>query len=171
MKTFECRTLQATITAILLLATSVASSWSIRPGPVSTAYAANAGAGPLGGADTPSAAAPLDTLLNPDGTLDPTKGFSGSLDPTGLSRVSWPGEPPRFTRESAAQAKGEANSKGQTKPEGKEALLDPRDEIWDDRFTLPGANDYVYAAVVSGTNLYLIVPNEQLCLLRCQTLL
>jgi hypothetical protein len=39
---------------------------------------------------------PLDTLLQPDGTLDLSSGFSGSLDPSGWELVSGAGERPRF---------------------------------------------------------------------------
>jgi hypothetical protein len=39
---------------------------------------------------------PLVTLLNPDGTLNLTTGFSGSLDPAGWQLTAGPGGEPLF---------------------------------------------------------------------------
>src|SRR5262245_43410914 len=39
---------------------------------------------------------PLGEMLNSDGTLNLSTGFSGSLDPSGWAMVSGAGEPPRF---------------------------------------------------------------------------
>src|SRR6476620_7287687 len=44
---------------------------------------------------------PLGSMLNPDGTLDASRHFSGSLDPSGWQLASEPGSAPRFVPDRA----------------------------------------------------------------------
>lgn len=79
----------------------------------------------------PSAeASPLAGLLLPDGTLDLTTGFSGSLDVSGYRMVGAPGEAPRFVPEAAG------------------------DERWSAAFQRPGTSTLVHALAVIGSDLY-----------------
>ena len=90
---------------------------------------------------------PLEALLNPDGTLNLSSGFSGSLDTTGWQVSAGPGEEPRFTRTSAQLSEGDAP-------------IAAGDEYWDDQFILgvyyeayPN-NTSIFALAVSGTDVY-----------------
>ena len=111
----------------------------------------------LGASPAPSAQAvsgseaalqPLGTLLNSNGMLDLTTGFSGSLDVTGWDLVSGPGEPPRFSREGIPGPRINTRSVA-------------GDEFWDDQFLLgvyyspQPANSGVFAVAVSGTEVYI----------------
>ncbi len=99
-------------------------------------------------AEAPPAARPLDEFLNPDGTLNLTTGFHGSIDARGSGGRGWqlvsgPGEAPRF----AAIARSPDGSPDRSP-------LAP-DDHWDDRFTRPGTGGAVYALAVDGSgNLY-----------------
>jgi 6-phosphogluconolactonase (cycloisomerase 2 family) len=53
---------------------------------------------------------PLHTLLNPDGTLDLSSGFSGALDPAGYRMEYAADAAPRFTPEAAGVPRSPANS-------------------------------------------------------------
>ena len=99
-------------------------------------------------ADDRVADQPLDTLLNPDGALNLTTGFSGSLDATGWQMAAGPDGDPRFVK--ADVALREAIAPAVT-----------GDEAWDDQFLLgvsyspdPTSVD-VEAIVVSGTDVYI----------------
>ncbi|MGD0652229.1 MAG: hypothetical protein ABSA97_14025, partial [Verrucomicrobiia bacterium] len=81
---------------------------------------------------------PLKKVLNPNGTLNPTNGFSGSLDPAGWQMVTEENGQPRFVRTSAISATAASES---------------GDENWDDRFAL-GVDTNVYAIAVSGSDIY-----------------
>ncbi len=73
------------------------------------------------------ATTPLAELLNPDGTLNLTTGFRGSLDARGWRLVSGPDEAPRFAPASV-----------------------PGDEGWASFFEAFGANSTVFALAISG---------------------
>ncbi|HEX8598089.1 MAG TPA: S-layer homology domain-containing protein [Chloroflexia bacterium] len=92
----------------------------------------------------PAPAAPLEEVLRPDGTLDLSLGFTGSLDPTGWKLVSGPSEAPRFAR-----AAGDIAPKSST-----DAPLVAGDENWDSRFNPVGVGGYVLAVAVSGSDVY-----------------
>jgi hypothetical protein len=79
---------------------------------------------------------PLKSLLNPDGTLKNTTGFTGSLNTAGYRMETAPGGAPRFVPTSAPAAV-------------------PADSNWDDRFGMPGVAASGLALAVSGTNVYL----------------
>ena len=94
---------------------------------------------------------PLEALLQPDGTLDLQTGFSGSLDPTGWTLVSEPGQSPRFVRVSNS---GEfTNGSALNSP-----AAVPGDEFWDDRFGGQlgenSPNGQVCVVAVSGSDVY-----------------
>jgi hypothetical protein len=72
----------------------------------------------------------LGNYLNPDGTLNLTTGFNGSLDARGWRLSSDASGGPRFERVVG-------------------------DENWDDRFGPPGTNGTVYAILVNGSNVYI----------------
>jgi hypothetical protein len=98
-------------------------------------------------ANASAALSPLETLLNPDGTLNLATGFSGSLDVRGWQMATGPDGTPRFTRASAPLSDVNAPAAA-------------GDEWWDDQFLLgvyytpqPG-NSSVFAIAVSGTNVY-----------------
>jgi hypothetical protein len=81
---------------------------------------------------------PLASQLNPDGNLDLSAGFGGSLDPAGWSLVSGPGGGPRFAPTDRS-----------------DMVLAPGDELWDARFNLLGFDGgYVNAIAVSGNDVY-----------------
>jgi hypothetical protein len=90
---------------------------------------------------------PLEALLNADGTLNLSSGFSGSLDATGWQLSTGPGGEPRFTRAGAPIQEGNAPTAA-------------GDEFWDDQFILgvyyspQPTNSSVFAIAVSGTNVY-----------------
>src|SRR6266545_1103820 len=91
--------------------------------------------------------APLDSLLQADGTLDLRAGFNGSLDPRGWKMVSEPGQPLRFVR-----ADGSGGIMSDSEPS--RPAVAPGDEFWDDRFNVLGVNGYVSAIAVSGSDVY-----------------
>jgi hypothetical protein len=74
---------------------------------------------------------PLREVLNPDGTINTAKGFSGSLDPSGWQLVNKANGEPRFI----------------------ESV--PADSLWDDRFAPRGTVTLVSAMTAAGTDLYL----------------
>jgi hypothetical protein len=99
----------------------------------------------------------LGALLNPDGTLNLPKGFSGSLGAAGWQMSTGPGGEPRFTRRGALSAQGNAISAAARQGNAPSAA---GDELWDDQFVLgvyyspqPG-NSNVFAIAVSGTDVY-----------------
>src|SRR5688572_12951620 len=147
MKNLRFRTLPGTITIIFLAAAATfLSLWAMGSGPASTAYAASSV--PPQGLEQAykEPMAPLDSLLNEDGTLDLQSGFTGSADPTGWQMVSEPGAPPRFIKDNEARE--------QFTSKGIEAPLAPGDEKWDGRFFAPGVTSTVYAIAVSGSDVY-----------------
>jgi trimeric autotransporter adhesin len=74
---------------------------------------------------------PLREVLNPDGSIDMNRGFSGSVDPSGWRMVNgWKGEP-HFI----------------------EAV--PADSLWDDRFGPGGTTLMASAIAANGTEVYL----------------
>jgi hypothetical protein len=76
---------------------------------------------------------PLEKLLNPDGTVDLTTGFTGTLDPKGFTMSTGPNGEPRFI-----------------------PSADPADARWDSIFG--GYSEFTYGQVnaiaVSGTDVY-----------------
>lgn len=90
---------------------------------------------------------PLGDVLNPDGTLNLTSGFSGSLDPTGYTMQTGPNGEPRFV---SAQTEDEGAAKD---PTGGAPNI-PGYFEWDARFNLPGTNGSVSAVAVNGSNVY-----------------
>jgi hypothetical protein len=78
----------------------------------------------------PEPSGSLGEFLNPDGTINLTSGFNGSLDARGWQLSLGPKGEPRF-------------------------MQAPGDDNWDDRFGPPGPNGTVYAVAVSGTDLYI----------------
>ena len=87
---------------------------------------------------------PLERLLDSNGTLNLTTGFSGSLDPRGWEMRTDPNGAPRFVRSSQVPAT--------TAPLNLTAV--PDDTAWDGQFDLPGAGNNVFALAVSGSSLY-----------------
>ena len=84
--------------------------------------------------------------LNPDGTLDLSSGFNGSLDPSGFRMVSgWDGEP-RFLME---QSDG-FNNLGHFQ----DKMRDEGDENWQAFQTVNGVNGTVCAIAISGSDVY-----------------
>ncbi len=94
---------------------------------------------------------PLETLLNADGTLNLSTGFSGSLDIGGWSMALASDGTPHFSR---ARPGDSANNAPALRP----ASL-PDDAYWDGRFDYPpgvgdaGAASFVGALAVSGSDL------------------
>jgi hypothetical protein len=86
----------------------------------------------------------LERLLNADGTLNLTTGFSGSVDVSGWAMRTGSNGAPRFVRTSNTSANAAPLSPGAS----------PDDVNWDGQFDLPGANNTVFALAVSGSNLY-----------------
>ncbi len=78
---------------------------------------------------------PLERLLNDDGTLNLTTGFSGSIDVSGWAMRADANGVPRFMHTN-------------------ETSVNPDDANWDGRFDLPGASSNVFALAVNGNNLY-----------------
>ncbi len=89
---------------------------------------------------------PIGGLLNKDGTLNLHGGFRGSVDPTGWKMETGKDGQPRFVRAGDIQLK--------TRPASAFAPLDPGDENWDNRFSSLGANTFIRAIAVSGTDVY-----------------
>ena len=84
-------------------------------------------------------------MLNPDGTINTTSGFAGTLDPTGY----------RMTTDASGQPRFVAVSKSGADPGiSTSAAAADGDENWDDRFGLPGVNGIVNAIAASGSDLY-----------------
>ena len=67
--------------------------------------------------------APLESLLQADGTLNLQTGFSGSLDPRGWTLASKPGQAPRFVRASESREAAAGFEPGVPSV--------PGDEFWD----------------------------------------
>ena len=95
----------------------------------------------------PKQLTPVNHLLNPDGAINLTTGFKGSLDVKGWRMRSGPNGEPRFARED-----NQHNAFHQT------AIADTGDDIyWDDRFASPGVlggQHSVHTLAVIGTDLY-----------------
>ena len=90
---------------------------------------------------------PLEQLLNPDGTLDLTGDFSGSLNPAGFRMVTDPSGKPRFIREQSDDLGNPGYFPSNIKAEG--------DENWHQFPYAPdGVNGNVYAITVSGNDVY-----------------
>lgn len=87
----------------------------------------------------PPAGNPLEAWLQDDGTLDPGKGFTGSLDLSGWKLLSAENGKPRFV-------KGD---------KGGPVLFGTGAGVWDDRFSLPGVDGVIYAVAVVTTNVYI----------------
>jgi Rax2 C-terminal beta propeller domain/Secretion system C-terminal sorting domain/Bacterial Ig domain len=103
--------------------------------------------------------APLEQLLNRDGTLNLEKGFRGSLDSAGWRMETGPNGEPRFVSASAAQ-----QTIGSP-----QLMAAPGDENWDDRFGAPGPNWIVYDIAVSGSDVYaagLFATGETSCIAK-----
>ncbi|NTW49622.1 MAG: hypothetical protein HGB19_07840, partial [Chlorobiales bacterium] len=76
---------------------------------------------------------PLQEFLNPDGSLNLKKDYSGTLDPSGFQMKYGRNGEPLFEQ---------VSKNAQTMVAG--------DEFWDDRFALQGVNSTVRAIAVSG---------------------
>jgi hypothetical protein len=83
----------------------------------------------------------IGKLLNPDGTINLSTGFSGTLDSHGWRMEIDSGGTPRFIPDGSSA-------------HGSSSLPVPGDEGWDDRFGPPGANGNVYAIAVRGRELF-----------------
>ncbi len=87
-------------------------------------------------APAPGEAQPLQTLLNQDGTMNLSGGFQGALDPAGYSMGYGADGQPVFT------------------PVALSSTASAGDVNWDDRFTLPGTEGYIWAVAINGSDLY-----------------
>jgi hypothetical protein len=129
------------------------------------------------GAGLGQATTPLQSVLNPDGTINMKSGFSGSLDARGWQMAFQPGMPPHFTRSSPdEQLSGTERSKdlpngnagmvrsdkgadpdpgagasSPDSPSGPSAPAAPGDENWDGRFGPPDVSNPVYAVAVNSS--------------------
>ena len=74
---------------------------------------------------------PLSDLLNADGTLDLSTGYTGSLDPAGWRMEAGAGSAPRFVSSGSL------------------------DQGWDPRFTLPGVTGLVKAIALVSSTVYI----------------
>ncbi len=102
---------------------------------------------------------PLADMLNPDGTLNLSTGYSGSLDPTGWAVTTNAHGAPRFVRADAPSL-GESE-RGDLKPP---SLTSPQaypappsaapDPTWDGRFGPSGVYGAVHAIAIGGRNVY-----------------
>jgi hypothetical protein len=81
-------------------------------------------------------------MLRPDGTLDLSTGYAGSLDPSGWKLVAGPGGAPRFI----AAGPG---------PAAPAAPAVAGDEFWDARFSVPGTDGQVMAVLVVSGQVYI----------------
>src|SRR3954451_17959999 len=102
-------------------------------------------------------ATPLERVLNKDGTLDLSTGFSGSIDPKGWRMETSPNGEPRFVKSDDQQQQQQpppAEPRSTTSTPSSLSPLAPGDENWDPRFNLPGVNNYVYAIAISGSDVY-----------------
>jgi hypothetical protein len=95
-------------------------------------------------APTVAAAPGLGTLLNPDGSLNLTSGFQGSLDPTGYTMQMGPNGAPRFVP-AASPATGPGGEKAG--PAGTPMTV-PGDDDWDARFAYAAPDGAVRALAV-----------------------
>jgi trimeric autotransporter adhesin len=82
---------------------------------------------------------PVASILKPDGRLDLSTGFSGSLDLKGYQMVSGASGEPRFVPAGATQSETRS---------GPESGSD--DVYWDDQFPVAGASGTVRAALADG---------------------
>ena len=98
--------------------------------------------GPMGVASPPLTQ--LNSLLNADGTLNLSTGFSGSVDVHGWAMQTGADGRPRFVR--TPEVKGNVPP---LKPDAS-----PNDEFWDGRFDKPVAQFPVFALAVIGNSLY-----------------
>ena len=132
--------------ALLLVGTL--SIWAeATAGQISAApVASNDVQGGAGGAG--QSAKSLGSLLNADGTLNLSSGFSGSLDTAGWHMVSAAGEPPRFVSSDAVNS-----AQSELKPTANEPEA-ADDENWQGGFG-EGANGSVYAVLIVGNDLYI----------------
>lgn len=78
-------------------------------------------------------AASIERIINPDGSIDRSSGYHGSLDATGWQVELAPDGSPRFFKSSAADGH-------------------PDNIYWDDRFGLGGSSGPIYTIAVSGCN-------------------
>src|SRR5689334_19637692 len=83
---------------------------------------------------------PLESVLNPDGTLNTASGFSGSLDPAGWKMVPNTGGPPRFARTGEQPMQRSA-------PQTIQSPGVPGDENWDGRFAFSNAPNSQVSAI------------------------
>lgn len=85
----------------------------------------------------------VETILNPDGTLDLDRGFNGSLSVEGWRMVTGANGEPRFVRDT------------ETPPSMKPADDQIEgDEFWDDRFGPPGIDGPIHALLLHQGTLY-----------------
>jgi len=99
--------------------------------------------------DPPAHLKPVAELLKPDGTLDLTTGFNGSLDVSGFRMETGLDGKPRFLPDLA----GHSGSS----PSGSVDLQGTRsddDQFWASGFHLAGISDKVYALAVIGNDWY-----------------
>lgn len=89
---------------------------------------------------------PLAELLNPDGAVNLTTGYSGTLDVAGFRMNTGPNGKPRFVADSTATTTSAPQST---------LALPSLDHYWDARFAgSPGLNAAVIAVAMIGTELY-----------------
>jgi len=84
---------------------------------------------------------PLESLLNPDGTLDLSTGFTGSLNTEGWSMITGPDGVPNFVPVDETEVNSYI-----------ESLSD--DENWD-VFQWPGIDNVVHSIAILGSDLYI----------------
>src|SRR5438128_1778764 len=96
------------------------------------------------------AAKPLESLLNDDGTLKLSAGFSGSVsvDPKGWRMQTSPNGQPRFVKSGEQQQEQQqqhppAKPRSTTSSPSSPSPLASGDENWDDRFGTLGMDDTV----------------------------
>ena len=83
---------------------------------------------------------PLETVLNPDGTINTNSSYSGSLDPEGYRMIlKSDGTPVFVPRQTASYVRQSTAG----------------DEDWDLQFTLPGVDGQVLAIAQNGSDVYL----------------
>ena len=110
-------------------------------------------AAPTVSADPGGTRTPVSAILKPDGTLDLSTGFSGSVDVKGYRMVTDSGGVPRFV---AATPDGLPLSAQPSDGLVAAAESDTNDVYWDDEFTINGASENVYSAAADGLgNLYI----------------
>jgi trimeric autotransporter adhesin len=86
---------------------------------------------------------PVSSILQADGSVDLSKGFSGTLDVKGWHMTTDPSGAPKFVRAPATKSSRSVDSYV-----GPEA--DPDNKYWDDQFDgLAGTDGYLYSAVVT----------------------